>query len=77
MISGINVEKVVLRTWVITGGLTTLGGVMYGLIYTIKPTMGWFLILPMFALVILGRIGDSYEAILGGLVVGIVSRIKC
>lgn len=76
-VSGINVEKVVLWTWVITGGLTTLGGVIYRLIYTIKPTMGWFLILPIFASVILGRIGNSYEAILGGLVVGIVSIIKC
>lgn len=61
-VSGINVEKVVLWTWVITGELTTLGGVMYGPIYTI---------------VILGRIGNSYEAILGGLVVSIVSIIKC
>ncbi|MGP0127797.1 MAG: branched-chain amino acid ABC transporter permease [cyanobacterium endosymbiont of Rhopalodia musculus] len=75
-VSGINVEKVVLWTWVITGGLTALGGAMYGLIYTIKPTMGWFLLLPMFASVILGGIGNPYGAIIGGLVVGIVQELS-
>lgn len=75
-VSGINVEKVVLWTWVITGGLTALGGAMYGLIYTIKPTMGWFLILPMFASVILGGIGNPYGTIIGGLVVGIAQELS-
>ncbi len=75
-VSGINVENVVLWTWVITGGLTALGGAMYGLIYTLKPTMGWFLILPMFASVILGGIGNPYGAIAGGLVIGIAQELS-
>jgi neutral amino acid transport system permease protein len=75
-VSGINVERVVLWTWIITGGLTALGGAMYGLIYTIKPTMGWFLILPMFASVILGGIGNPYGAIAGGLIIGIAQELS-
>ncbi len=75
-VSGINVEQVVLWTWVITGGLTALGGAMYGLIYTIKPTMGWFLILPMFASVILGGIGNPYGAIAGALVIGVAQELS-
>lgn len=75
-VSGINVEKVVLWTWVITGLLTAVGGSMYGLITTVRPNMGWFLILPMFASVILGGIGNPYGAIAGGLIIGIVQELS-
>ncbi len=76
-VSGINVEQVVLWTWVITAILTTLGGVMLGLITsTVRPNMGWFLILPMFASVILGGIGNPYGAIAGGLVIGVVQELS-
>ncbi len=76
-VSGINVEQVVRWTWVITAILTTLGGVMFGLITTtVRPNMGWFLILPMFASVILGGIGNPYGAIAGGLVIGIVQELS-
>ncbi|MGK7933289.1 MAG: branched-chain amino acid ABC transporter permease [Microcystaceae cyanobacterium] len=76
-VSGINVEQVVLWTWIITGLLTATGGAMFGLITnTIRPNMGWFLILPMFASVILGGIGNPYGAIAGGLVIGIVQELS-
>ncbi len=75
-VSGINVERVVLWTWVITGVLTALGGGMYGLITTVRPNMGWFLILPMFASVILGGIGNPYGAIAGGLVIGVAQELS-
>ena len=75
-VSGINVEWVVIWTWVITAVLTAMGGSMYGLITTLKPNMGWFLILPMFASVILGGIGNPYGAIAGGLIIGIAQEVS-
>lgn len=75
-VSGINVERIVLWTWVITGILTALGGSMYGLITTVRPNMGWFLILPMFASVILGGIGNPYGAIAGGLIIGVAQELS-
>jgi neutral amino acid transport system permease protein len=75
-VSGINVEWVVIWTWIITAVLTAMGGSMYGLITTIKPNMGWFLILPMFASVILGGIGNPYGAIAGGLIIGIAQELS-
>lgn len=75
-VSGINVDQVVLWTWVIAGGLTALGGGMYGLITAVRPNMGWFLILPMFAAVILGGIGNPYGAIAGALVIGVVQEVS-
>lgn len=75
-VSGINVENVVLWTWIITGVLTASAGGMYGLMTQVRPNMGWFLILPMFASVILGGIGNPYGAIAGGLVIGITSELS-
>ncbi|NOK70991.1 MAG: branched-chain amino acid ABC transporter permease [Chloroflexi bacterium AL-N10] len=75
-VSGINVEQVVLWTWIITGTLTALAGGMYGLMTQVRPNMGWFLILPMFASVILGGIGNPYGAIAGALVIGVTSELS-
>ncbi len=75
-VSGINVEQVVIWTWVITGTLTAFGGAMYGLITAVRPNMGWFLILPMFASVILGGIGNPYGAILGAIIIGLAQELS-
>ena len=75
-ISGINVERVVLWTWIITGILTALAGGIYGLITAVRPNMGWFLILPMFASVILGGIGNVYGAIAGALIIGLAQELS-
>ena len=75
-VSGINVERVVLWTWIVTGTLTAFAGGMYGLIAVVRPNMGWFLILPMFASVILGGIGNPYGAVAGAFIIGIAQEIS-
>ena len=75
-VSGINVEQVVLCTWIVTGVLTALGGGIYGLITTVRPNMGWFLVLPMFAAAILGGVGNPYGAIAGGLAIGLAQELS-
>ncbi len=75
-VSGINVEQVVLWTWIITGVLTAFAGGMYGLITAVRPNMGWFLILPMFASVTLGGIGNPYGAIAGAFVIGLAQELS-
>ncbi|TVQ16499.1 MAG: branched-chain amino acid ABC transporter permease [Leptolyngbya sp. DLM2.Bin15] len=75
-VSGIDVERVVIWTWVIAAGLTALSGGLYGLITAVRPNMGWFLILPMFASVILGGIGNPYGAIVGALVIGMAQELS-
>lgn len=75
-ISGINVEWVVLWTWIITGTMTALAGIMFGTITAIHPNIGWYSILPMFASVILGGIGNPYGAIAGALSIGIAQELS-
>jgi neutral amino acid transport system permease protein len=75
-VSGINVDQVILWTWVIAGIFTSLGGSMYGLITAVRPNMGWFLILPLFASVILGGIGNPYGAIAAAFIIGIAQEVS-
>ncbi|MBD2203195.1 branched-chain amino acid ABC transporter permease [Calothrix sp. FACHB-1219] len=75
-VSGINVDQVILWTWIIAGTLTSLGGSMYGLITAVRPNMGWFLILPLFASVILGGIGNPYGAIAAAFIIGIAQEVS-
>lgn len=75
-VSGIDVDQIVMWTWVITGTLTALGGGMYGLITAVRPNMGWFLILPLFASVILGGIGNPYGAIAAAFIIGIAQEVS-
>jgi neutral amino acid transport system permease protein len=75
-VSGIDVQRVVMWTWVIAGGLTALSGGLYALIQAARPNMGWFLILPLFASIILGGIGNPYGAIFGALIIGITQEVS-
>lgn len=68
---GIDVAGVVRITWLAGGALACVAGVMSGLIVQIRPTMGFDLLLPLFAAAILGGIGSVPGAMLGGLVVGL------
>jgi branched-chain amino acid transport system permease protein len=44
---------------------------MIGLTIQLRPSIGFDLLLPLFAAAILGGIGSIYGAVLGGLVIGI------
>lgn len=75
-ISGINVDRVIRSTWGISMGLAALAGIMYGLVTHINPSMGWSIILPVFAAAILGGIGNAYGAMAGGIVIGLAQEVS-
>ena len=66
LLSGINPERVVMITWMLTGILATLAGVLYGLDKSFKPFIYMQLLLPIFASAIVGGIGSPLGAIAGG-----------
>ncbi len=74
--SGIDVQRVILAVWVVGGALTGIGGILLGLIESVDYLMGFRLLLLMFAAVILGGLGSAYGAMVGGIVVGLVSEIS-
>jgi neutral amino acid transport system permease protein len=70
--SGIDTSRVILYTWIFAGGLAGLAGVMAGAVTDVRPEMGFALLLPIFAAVILGGIGDAFGALAAGIVLGVV-----
>ena len=74
--SGIDVQRVILATWVLAGGLAALGGVLYGLTQQVVWDMGFTLLLTMFTAVILGGLGSAYGAMAGGIVIGVASELS-
>lgn len=69
LLSGINPERVVVITWVITAILLVLAGTLYGLDKGFRPFNYFQLLLPMFAAAILGGLGSPIGAIVGAYVV--------
>ncbi|MFA9517831.1 branched-chain amino acid ABC transporter permease [Halopenitus sp. H-Gu1] len=77
LVTGIPTERVVMATWIIGGALAGISGYLYVLERgTIEFNLGWFLLLFIFAAVILGGIGSIYGAIVGGLVIGLVHEMS-
>jgi branched-chain amino acid transport system permease protein len=74
-VSGIDTEKVVRWTWIVGGGLAAAAGIFAGINTKLHPSIGWDLLLPLFAAAILGGIGRPYGAIVGGLAIGIAQEV--
>jgi len=73
--SGINVDRVIWVTWFIGAGLAAIAGVFRGADTQIWPMTGWDIILPIFAVAILGGIGNFYGAIAAAFIIGLAENI--
>jgi neutral amino acid transport system permease protein len=72
--AGIDSRRVVLFTWIFAGALAGLAGVLSGAITNLRPELGFELLLPIFAAVVLGGIGDAFGALAAGMVLGVVTE---
>lgn len=70
--TGINTSRVILYTWIFAGAFAGLAGVLYGAATQLQPEMGFELLLPLFAAVVVGGIGDAFGALAGGILLGVV-----
>lgn len=75
-LTGIDTEKVVRTTWIVGAGLAAAAGILLAYDTHVETTMGFKLLLPMFAAAILGGLGKPYGAILGGLVIGVAEEVS-
>ncbi|MEX2193666.1 MAG: branched-chain amino acid ABC transporter permease [Thermoleophilaceae bacterium] len=74
-VTGIDTDRIVIATWIFAAGLAGLAGVLYtASIGVMTPNLGFFLLLGLFAAVILGGIGNAYGALAGGVVLGLVQE---
>jgi len=72
--SGINVDRVIWITWFIGAGLAAVAGVFRGAGTLVNPMTGWDIILPVFAVAILGGIGNYYGAIAAAFIIGLAEN---
>lgn len=71
-VSGINTNKIIDLTWIASGFLAGLAGILYATaIGSFNPNFGITLLLSLFAATVLGGIGNAYGALVGGLVIGL------
>lgn len=69
LLSGINPEKVVAVTWILSAGLAAIAGTLYGLDKAFKAFNYFQLLLPIFAAAIVGGLGNPLGAIAGGFLI--------
>ncbi len=75
-VAGVDVDRMVVYIWVLVGVLAGLAGVLAGLIQSsFDANLGFNLLLPLFAAVIIGGVGSPYGALLGGLALGLVEEV--
>lgn len=74
-VTGIDVDRVFVYTWLLAGGLAGLAGVLVALTQgSFDPNVGFVVLLPIFAAVVLGGIGSAYGALVGGVSLGIATE---
>jgi neutral amino acid transport system permease protein len=74
-VTGINTDRIVFATWIFSAGLAGLAGVLLVMaVGTMTINIGFFVLLSLFAAVILGGIGNAYGALAGGLVIGLAQE---
>ncbi|HET6404948.1 MAG TPA: branched-chain amino acid ABC transporter permease [Candidatus Thermoplasmatota archaeon] len=75
-VSGVNVDRMVLYVWVLSGVLLAVGGVLLALVRNnaMDAQMGGNMLIALFAAVIVGGIGSAYGAMLGGFIIGIAMK---
>jgi neutral amino acid transport system permease protein len=72
--AGINTRRVINYTWIFAGALAGLAGVLSAATTDLRPELGFELLLPIFAAVILGGIGDAFGALAAGMVIGVMTE---
>jgi branched-chain amino acid transport system permease protein len=75
--TGIKVESIISRVWIVSAALASLGGVLLALyLNTTRFNFGSTLLLLMFAAITLGGLGSPAGAVLGALVIGLVVELS-
>jgi neutral amino acid transport system permease protein len=74
--SGINVDRIIRIVWIMAATLTGLSGILYGIFRQVNWNMGFQILLLLFAAVTLGGLGSAFGALVGSLIIGIVTEVS-
>lgn len=74
--SGIHVERVHSSSAFLSAGIAGFGGALLAAILPINPMLGLTLLLPAFAVIVLGSVGSMAGVIIAGLIVGLLRALS-
>jgi branched-chain amino acid transport system permease protein len=72
---GIDVERVILAAFALSGLLAGIAGILVAPLFTISSTMGTLFGIKAFAVAILGGLGSAWGVVLAGLVYGVAEAL--
>lgn len=72
---GVRVDRVFPLTFGTGAAMAAVAGILLGVMFSLKPTMGEFAVSRAFAVVILGGMGSFSGAIAGGLILGLSENL--
>lgn len=75
-LSGIRPQRLMGMLWLLSGALCASGGVLLGMKAVVMPELGWEMLLPAFAAMILGGIGQPLGAVVGAVLMGIAQELS-
>lgn len=76
-VSGVNTQLVIYWTWALGAGLAAVAGTLIAVSQAqFTPLLGWKILIPIFAAVILGGIGSLYGALLGALLISVAMEVS-
>ena len=75
-VSGINSDNIILFTWIASSMLAGLAGIFQAIINDVRYNMVFLILLLIFAGTVLGGIGTSFGAMVGGLLIGIFVQVS-
>ena len=75
-VSGINSDNIILITWISSSMLAGLAGVFQAIINDVRWNMGFLILLLLFAGTVLGGIGTSFGAMVGGFIICILVQVS-
>jgi neutral amino acid transport system permease protein len=73
--SGMRVDGVISSVWTLGAALSALAGVLLGINSQVNFMMGYQLLLMVFAATILGGLGTVWGAVLGSLIIGVITEV--
>jgi branched-subunit amino acid ABC-type transport system permease component len=73
-IKGVDTERAYMWTWIICSASAGLGGVFLAIVTTLTPWTGFEALLLLFSALILGGVGNLVGALVGAMIIGIVSE---
>lgn len=74
-VAGLRSGRAMTIMWLLGSGLAGLGGILLGVKTVITPYLGWYLLVPAFAAMILGGIGSIGGTLAGAILISIVSEL--